>query len=76
MSSSVAEAEADACCANCGIAGVDDIKLKECTDCDLVKYCSCKCRDEHREQHEEECKKRKEELHDRQLFTQPDISHL
>ena len=44
-------AEADVCCANCGIAGVDDIKLEECNDCDLVKYCSDKCREEHREQH-------------------------
>ena len=36
-------------CANCGIAAVDDIKLEECTDCDLVKYCSDKCREDHRE---------------------------
>jgi hypothetical protein len=66
------------CCANCGIAEVDDIKLEECTDCDLVKYCSdkCKCREEHREQHEEECKNRKALLHDRKLFTQPDETHL
>jgi hypothetical protein len=35
-------AEADVCCANCGIAGVDDVKLKECTNCDLVKYCGDK----------------------------------
>ena len=41
-------------CANCGIAEVDEIKLDECTDCDLVKYCGDKCRDEHREEHEEE----------------------
>ncbi len=76
MSSSVAQAEADVCCANCGIAEVDDIKLEECDGCDLVKYCSNKCREEHREQHEDECKKRKEELHDRKLFRQPDESHL
>jgi tetratricopeptide (TPR) repeat protein len=69
-------AEADVCCANCGIAGVDDIKLEECDDCDLVKYCSDKCREEHREQHEEECKNRKAELHDRKLFTQPDGTDL
>ena len=26
-------------CASCGIAaGVDDIKLKECNDCDLARY--------------------------------------
>ena len=64
------------CCANCGIAGVDEIKLEKCTDCQSVSYCSNKCREEHREQHEEECKERKEEFHDRQLFNQPDISHL
>jgi tetratricopeptide (TPR) repeat protein len=63
-------------CVNCGIAAVDIIKLEECTDCDLVKYCSDKCREEHREQHEEHCKKRKAELHDKELFTQPDETHL
>jgi hypothetical protein len=72
----VTEAEADVCCANCGIAGVDEIKLEECTDCDLVKYCSDKCREEHREQHDEECKNRKVILlHDRKLFTQPEETH-
>ena len=25
------------CCASCGIAEIDDIKLKDCDDCDLVK---------------------------------------
>jgi hypothetical protein len=63
------------CCANCGIAGVDEIKLQKCHDCDLVKYCSDKCREDHREQHHEECKKRADELHDRKLFTQPDRTH-
>jgi hypothetical protein len=47
--------EADICCANCGAAEIDDIKLDECTDCDIVKYCCEKCRQDHREQHEEEC---------------------
>ena len=68
--------QSDVCCANCGIAEVDDIKLKECDGCDLVKYCSDKCREDHREQHEEECKKRKAKLHDKKLFRQPDGSHL
>ena len=67
-----AEKEAEACCASCGIAQVDDIKLEECSGCDLVKYCSDKCREEHREQHEEECKKRKAELSDKELFQQPE----
>ena len=66
------------CCASCGIAEGGDIKLKlkECTDCDLVKYCGDKCREKHREQHSEECNKRKAELlHDKELFTQPDETH-
>ena len=73
--SSEAETAADVCCANCGAAEIDDIKLEECGGCDLVKYCSDKCREEHREQHEEECKKRKAELHDNELFTQPGCTH-
>jgi len=63
--------EADVCCANCGIAPVDDIKLKICDGgCDLVKYCSDRCQENHREQHEEECKKRKANLRDKELFEQ------
>jgi hypothetical protein len=62
-------------CANCGIAGVDNIRLEECDKCDLVKYCSTNCRDDHREEHHEDCKKRAAILHDRRLFTQPDESH-
>ena len=78
MSSIEETKEADVCCANCGAAEVDDIKLKDCDGCDLVKYCSNnnKCREEHREQHEEECKKRAVLLHDRKLFTQPDGDYL
>ncbi len=65
------------CCASCGQAEIDDIKLKKCDGgCDLVKYCGDECQRNHREQHEEECKKRKAELHDKQLFTQPDISYM
>jgi TPR repeat protein len=64
-------------CANCGIAPIDDIKLKICDGgCDLVKYCSKICRENHREQHEVECKQRKAELHDKELFEQPEESHL
>ena len=63
-------------CACCGIAAVDDVKLNICDGgCDLVKYCSVDCQVNHKEQHEEECKKRKVELHDKELFTQPDSSH-
>jgi tetratricopeptide (TPR) repeat protein len=70
------ELEAE-CCASCGIAEIDDIKLNDCGGgCDLVKYCSDGCQTNHREQHEEECKKRKTEMHDKQLFTQPDDTHM
>ncbi len=69
--------EADAsCCASCGIAEVDDIKLKECIHCDLVKYCSDQCQMEHKSQHEEACKTRAAELRDELLFEIPGSSHL
>ena len=64
------------CCASCGIAGGDDIKLKECAACHLVKYCSVKCQRDHRPQHKKECKKRAAELRDELLFKQPESSHL
>ena len=63
-------------CACCGIAGVDDIKLKDCDDCDLVKYCSDECQKDHRPKHEEECQQRVAELEDELLFKQPEGSHL
>jgi hypothetical protein len=63
--------QADEVCASCGIAEVDNVKLKKCT-CDIVKCCIDECRDEHQEQHDEECKKRMAELRDKTLFTQPD----
>lgn len=82
------DVKADKVCANCGkaevddvkwngpAAGVDNIRLEECDKCDLVKYCSTNCREEHREQHHEECKRRADILHDKRLFTQPDGTHL
>lgn len=40
-------------CASCGIAAVDDVKLKDCNGgCDLVKYCGDDCQENHREQHD------------------------
>ena len=66
----------DEVCASCGIAPVVDIKLKLCDGCDLVKYCSDRCQENHREQHEEDCKKRKAEIRAKELFEQPDESHL
>ena len=71
------EVEEDEVCASCGVAAVDDVKLKTCDGgCDLVKYCSDNCQENHREQHEAACKKRKAELHDKELFEQPDSSYL
>lgn len=75
--STKAEEEVDTCCASCGKAEVDDVKLKKCNGgCDLVKYCNNECQGNHREQHEDECKKRLAELRDRDLFKQPDGTDL
>ncbi len=63
-------------CASCGIAAGDNIKLKLCTGCKLVKYCSVDCQKNHRKQHKKECKKRVAEIRDDKLFRQPDESHL
>ena len=83
MSSDNSEVEADAraadtcCCASCGIFELDDIKLKECDGCDLVKYCSDECQQLHRPDHESECKERAAELlRDELLFKQPESSHM
>jgi hypothetical protein len=64
------------CCASCGIAGVDDIKLKKCPACDLVRYCSDICMLKHSPQHEGTCKERVTELRDEILFRQPESTHL
>jgi len=63
------------CCASCGKAEVDDVKLKKCA-CDLVKYCSVECQKNHRPKHKKACKKRMAEIRDDKLFTQPNESHL
>jgi len=76
MSGNNIEADASRCCASCGIAEVDEVKLKECADCDLVKYCSDACQKNHKLQHEEACKKRAAELRDELLFKQPESTHL
>ena len=65
-----------ACCASCGIAEVDDVKLKDCSACKLVRYCGIKCQRDHRSQHKKECKKRAAELHDEILFKQPESNHM
>ena len=63
-------------CASCGIAGVDDVKLKDCSACHLVKYCGVNCQKDHRPKHKKECKKRAAELKDEILFKQPESSYL
>ena len=68
--------EADEVCANCGKAAVDDITLKICTACKLVKYCSVECQKNHRPQHKKACKKRLAELREDKLFRQPDESNI
>jgi hypothetical protein len=64
------------CCASCGATEVDDdIKLKICTACKSVRYCSVACQREHRTQHKQTCRKRAAELRDELLFQQPESSH-
>ena len=70
------EAVDTSCCAACGIAELDDIKLVPCDDCDLVRYCSDECQNNHKSEHEEACRKRAAELRDELLFKQPESSHL
>ena len=62
-------------CANCGVAAVDGIKLKDCSACHLVRYCCIKCQKEHRPKHKKECKQRAAELRDELLFKQPECSN-
>eukprot|EP00577_Skeletonema_sp_RCC1716_P020069 CAMPEP_0113420138 /NCGR_PEP_ID=MMETSP0013_2-20120614/27172_1 /TAXON_ID=2843 ORGANISM="Skeletonema costatum, Strain 1716" /NCGR_SAMPLE_ID=MMETSP0013_2 /ASSEMBLY_ACC=CAM_ASM_000158 /LENGTH=316 /DNA_ID=CAMNT_0000307605 /DNA_START=18 /DNA_END=968 /DNA_ORIENTATION=- /assembly_acc=CAM_ASM_000158 len=61
-------------CASCGTAEVDDIELKNCDDCDLVRYCSDKCQQDHRPNHEAVCKERAVVLRDEILFRLPESS--
>ena len=65
-----ADAQPCSCCAFCGIAEIDDIKLMSCDGCDLVKYCSDECREDHKSEHEEDCKKGAAELRDALLAIQ------
>jgi hypothetical protein len=56
-----------AACANCGKKENDDMKLKACAGCKLVKYCGRECQIEHRPRHKMACKERADELHERKL---------
>eukprot|EP00984_Skeletonema_dohrnii_P026572 scaffold15922_cov104-Skeletonema_dohrnii-CCMP3373.AAC.3 len=64
------------CCASCGVVEVDDVKLKNCNACYLVRYCSVQCQKDHRPKHKRQCKKRAAELRDELLFKQPESSHV
>ena len=75
--STEAAVAADKCCANCGASADDDIKLTKCGFCDLVYYCSDKCKVDHRERHKDQCLfERAAKLHEKILFKQPVRSHL
>ncbi len=64
------------CCSSCGVSKDEDTHLKPCDACDLVQYCSDDCQKEHRAEHEESCKERAAELHDKILFQQPESTYL
>ena len=64
------------CCASCGVAEVDDVKLTDCSACDIVRYCSDECQQDHRLKHKLACRKRAVELRDELLFRQPEGNHL
>jgi hypothetical protein len=60
-----------ASCVNCGQEENDEVKLKGCVACKLVKYCNRDCQIAHRPQHKKACTKRAAELHEELLFKQP-----
>ena len=69
-----ADTSLSCCCASCGIAEIDDVKLVPCDGCDLVRYCSDDCQDNHKQEHARKCKRRAAELREELLFKQPDRS--
>jgi len=58
-------------CANCGKGEENSNKLKKCSACLSVKYCSRVCQAAHRPQHKRACKQRAAELYDEKLFKDP-----
>ena len=63
-------------CTSCGRSESDGIKLKECDGCDLVRYCSDECLQDHRPEHAVKCKERAAEMREEILFRQPESIHL
>ena len=55
-------------CADCGKAESNNINLKRCTACKMVKYCSRDCQVAHRPKHKKSCKRRAAEVFDEELF--------
>ena len=56
-------------CANCGKSSeCDDVKLSNCTDCYLAKYCSVGCQKTHRSEHKPACKLGAKEIKERSNF--------
>ena len=70
------DGEAADVCASCGIAEIDEIKLKTCAACKSLRYCSVECQKKHWPHHKRACKKRMAELRDELLFRQPESSNL
>ena len=68
------DGEAADVCASCGIAEIDEIKLKTCAACKSLRYCSVECQKKHWPQHKRACKKRMAEMRDELLFRQPESS--
>mmetsp|Transcript_34650 Transcript_34650/g.77758 ORF Transcript_34650/g.77758 Transcript_34650/m.77758 type:complete len:303 (+) Transcript_34650:289-1197(+) len=66
----MSDIQAAEACANCGGESSDAVKLRYCTACRLVKYCSVGCQKSHRKQHKKACKKRAAELKDERLYNQ------
>jgi hypothetical protein len=52
----------DDVCASCGITQGNGTKLKICTACKLMKYCSVECQKNHWKHHKKACKKREAEM--------------
>ena len=60
-------------CANCAKESSDAVRLKNCTACRLVKYCSVDCKRAHWKQHKGECERRASELKEEQLPREGDF---
>ena len=62
------EVEVAGVCACCGKEGSD---MNICNKCKNAKYCNATCKKKHRSKHKKQCERRVAELHDIELFKQP-----